>query len=85
MDEAAVPKAFYRFSVLVYAKKETRMIFFCLFGSILREESDPYTASTTEEQRAHYMALRNCPSRDACERLWLHLSFCSFFDILRWR
>jgi hypothetical protein len=31
MEEAAVPKAFYCFSVLLYAKKGTRLFFFFAF------------------------------------------------------
>jgi len=82
MEEAAVPKAFYRFSVLALREEGNRCdLFFCRFGSILREASDPYTASTTDKHRA----LRICPWMRVSGCGFISTFLCCFFDILRSR
>jgi len=75
MEEAAVPKAFYRFSVLLYAKKETGVIFFLPFRFYS-------TRSIRPIHRIHYGQAPRVAnlSMDACERLRLHLYlFVLFF------
>ena len=60
MEEAAVPKAFYRFSVLLYAKKETGVIFFFAVSVLFYAKHQTHTPHPLRTSTARCEFVHGC-------------------------